>query len=168
MLSSPIILHDDPRHLFLEQTMNSQQINRYLFIASVLFLCFTFGCGPPVKVAEKEKPKPVLGGKTQEIGEWNPNGDQQLHENDEVNMINRTRVGATHAINEVSRLTVKRAVDLFWAAEGRYPKSHEEFMKKVIIANKIELPMPVTSCEYQYDVKNHELVIVKKKKEKNE
>jgi len=144
--------------------------NRYLSIASILpilLLCFTFGCSPPPskEVAEEEKPKSILGQTTQEIGEWDPNGGQEIRGAEEVNMVNRVRVGAGSALHDSAKLIVKRSVDLFWGFEGRYPESHEEFMKKVIIANNVKLPMPMTSCEYQYDVENHELVIVEKKKE---
>jgi len=147
--------------------MKSNQIFRLLSATSILLLCFTFGCSPPPskKVAEEEKPKPILGQTTKEVTEWDPNGGQQLHEQDEVNMINRVRVGGTYAIHEVARLKVKQSVNLFWGAEGRYPKSHQEFMEKVFDVYVKELPALNTSCEYQYDVKNHELVIVDKKKE---
>jgi len=129
-------------------------------------LCVAFGCNPPpAKKAEKEKPQPILGQTTQEIGEWDPNGGQQAHERDEVNIVNHVRVGGTHAIHEVARLKVQQSVQLFWASEGRYPKSHEEFMKKVFDVYVKDLPAPVTSCEYQYDVENHTLVVVEKKKD---
>lgn len=147
--------------------MTSNRTYRLLTSASILLLCFAFGCGPqPEKVAEEEKPQPILGQKTQKIGEWDANAGRQLREEggDKVNMINHLRQGTGYAIHESARLIVKRHVDLFWGFEGRYPKSHQEFMDKVIIANKVQLPMPMTSCEYQYDVQNHELKVVEKEK----
>ena len=64
------------------------------------------------------------------------------------------------------RLQIKyHALNLFHTPRnGRYPKSHEEFMEKVIKANNIQLPQPVTTAEYQYDVENHELKVVDKVK----
>ena len=70
--------------------------------------------------------------------------------------------GASHAIHEIARLQIKQSVEMFRAVEGRYPESHEEFMEKVIKANGIKLPAPVTTAEYQYDVENHELLVVEK------
>jgi len=149
--------------------MNVAPVSRLLSVLSICaiaLLCFSLGCSPPPeKVAEKEDNGGAIFGKeTQEIGEFDPNADRQVRENgdEEVNIVNRTRVVATQAINEIARLQIKRSVDLFNAAEGRYPKSHEEFMEKVIKANHIKLPQPVNSCEYQYDVENHELKIVRK------
>ena len=147
--------------------MKSNQIFRVLSATSILLLCLTFGCNPPTpkkEVVEEEQPQSILGQTTQEIYEWDPNGGQEVHEQDEVNLINRTRVGGSYAIHEMARLKVKKTVDLFWASEGRYPKSHEEFMEKVIKFYDCKLPMPTKSCEYHYDVENHELLVVKKKK----
>ena len=147
--------------------MKSNQTFRSLTATSILLLCVALGCSPPPAkdVAEKEKPKSILGQTTKEVAEWNPKGDQQANELDEVNMVNHVRVGATHAIHEVARLKVQRGLQLFWGSEGRYPKSFDEFMKKVFDVYIKDLPMPTTSCEYQYDVENHELVVVEKKKD---
>lgn len=147
--------------------MKSNRTFRLLTSTSVLLLCVALGCNPPPakKVAE-EKPQPILGQTTQEIGEWDPNAGRQLREEggEKVNMLNHLRQGTGYAIHESARLIVKKNVDLFWGFEGRYPKSHEEFMEKVIVAYKVKLPMPMTSCEYQYDVENHALKVVEKEK----
>lgn len=42
----------------------------------------------------------------------------------------------------------------------RYPKDHEEFMTQIIKANNINLPVLPGGRKYQYDVENHELVII--------
>jgi len=150
--------------------MKSNQIYRLLTATSVLLLCFSFGCSPPPakEVAKKEKPKAIFGQTTQEITEWDPDAGRNIREEggEKVNMFSHVRQGGSYAIHEIARLQIKRFVDLFWAAEGRYPESHEEFMEKVVIANGIKLPMPVTTCEYQYDVKNHALVVVDKIEDK--
>ena len=61
-------------------------------------------------------------------------------------------------------MTVNQAVEMFRATEGRYPKDYQEFKSKVIEAKQIRLPVPGEGLEYQYDVQNHSLVVVKSKK----
>lgn len=150
--------------------MKSRQFNHFFAVASLLFLCFSFGCQPPEtqEAVEKEKPQGGIFGKTvREVGEWDPNGGQKIREEggDKVNFVNRSLQGASSAIQDVAQLKVKQSLELFRAEKGRYPKSHEEFMEDVFKRYVIELPMPVTSCEYQYDVENHQLLLVEKKEQ---
>lgn len=127
------------------------------------------GCGRPT--AEKfptkeEKPKeklePVLGRKTQEVGEFQP-GEQKesdLSVKAGSNPIAAYGGGATYAIAQSAKLGVTHALRMFNALEGRYPKDHEEFMEKIIKANGIQLPVLPGKRRYMYDVEKHELVIV--------
>jgi hypothetical protein len=46
---------------------------------------------------------------------------------------------------------VTYALKLFEASEGRAPKSHEEFMEKIITANNISLPELPAGQSYVYD-----------------
>ena len=48
-------------------------------------------------------------------------------------------------------IQVKHALDLFEAYEGYAPKSHEEFMEKIIKANMIKLPELPEGHKYVYD-----------------
>ena len=63
---------------------------------------------------------------------------------------------------------VPQLLGLFAATEGRYPKSHEEFWEKVIVANHFEpqanknapqLPELPAGHRYLYDVEKHELMV---------
>ena len=45
---------------------------------------------------------------------------------------------------------INHALQLFNAQEGRFPKSHEEFMQRIIQANNIQLPELVEGDEYVY------------------
>lgn len=47
-------------------------------------------------------------------------------------------------------LSVKPAIELFKASEGRFPKSHEEFMEKIIKANQIALPALPEGMTYRF------------------
>jgi len=58
-------------------------------------------------------------------------------------------------------LQIEHAVNLFNASEGRYPQSHEEFMARIIQENQLRLPQLPDGLEYQYDVANHKLVIIR-------
>ncbi|TWT86923.1 hypothetical protein Mal64_37530 [Pseudobythopirellula maris] len=52
---------------------------------------------------------------------------------------------------------VTHALNLYWASEGDYPKSHEEFMEKVIEFNQITLPELDGDYEYWYNPEDHQL-----------
>lgn len=61
---------------------------------------------------------------------------------------------------EIPMLAIEHALNLYNAAEGRFPQSHEEFMTQIIEANNIRLPTLPSELQYQYDVAGHRLVIV--------
>lgn len=61
---------------------------------------------------------------------------------------------------ELPMLAIEHALNLYNAAEGRFPQSHDEFMAQVIAANNIRLPALPNGLQYQYDVAGHRLVIV--------
>lgn len=62
---------------------------------------------------------------------------------------------------EIPQLAIQHALELFNASEGRYPNSFDEFMKRVIQENQIRLPQLPQGMEFQYDVQNHKLMVVK-------
>ena len=64
-------------------------------------------------------------------------------------------------MEQVAEIPIIQGVQLFHATEGRYPKDHEEFMTRVIKANKIKLPKLSEGKRYEYDVENHKLMIVR-------
>ena len=121
----------------------------------------------PPEPAQSQAPKPntgIFNKKTQEVGELDPNGNRTVQDYDPGthNPINPLSALKQYKsmISKISKLGIKKAVDLFHAEHGRYPKDHEEFMSKIIKRNKIQLPVLAGKAEYQYDVENHELVIV--------
>ena len=149
--------------------MKSIQLLRFISIASLLMLCFTVGCNPPTpkkKVAkEKGTATGIIGKTTTKVGEWDPDAGQEIvvEDGEDINMINRNMKTLGKVTHQSAKWKVQRALEMFRATEGRYPESHEEFMKKVFHPGIKNLPEPITTCEYQYDVENHELLIVKKK-----
>ncbi len=124
----------------------------------LLVLAAACGCEDQVK----KSPNSIIGKKTQDIGEFDPNAgakvsDAKINATDPITAPTSAygpmleRISATH---------IEQAVRLFEATEGRYPMSYEEFMEKIIKANKIELPVLPGGKKYQYDVENHKLVVV--------
>jgi hypothetical protein len=59
---------------------------------------------------------------------------------------------------------IKSAMDGYVQGEndGKYPKTTEEFMKKVVEPNMIELPELPENQEYYFDPEQHELVILER------
>ncbi len=51
-------------------------------------------------------------------------------------------------------------MDLYKAANDRYPANYQEFMTEIIKANNIALPVLPSYQEYGYDEKEHKLVIL--------
>jgi hypothetical protein len=56
-------------------------------------------------------------------------------------------------------IEVPHALALYDATNGGPPKTHEEFMKNVIEANKIKLPVLPDGQEYLYDPERNELMV---------
>jgi hypothetical protein len=60
-------------------------------------------------------------------------------------------------------VAVPQALLLFNATEGRFPKSHEEFMQKIIVANNIQLPELPPNHRYKWDPEHNELMVERPK-----
>jgi len=149
--------------------MKSIQLIRFFSIASLLIFCFTVGCNPPTpkkKVAKKKGDATGIFNKTTtEVGEWDPGAGFEVvvEDGEDVNMINRNLKGLGAASDMLAKMKVQAALEQYRALEGHYPKTYDEFKNKFFKNWVKDLPMPRTTCEYQYDVDNHELLIVKKK-----
>lgn len=59
----------------------------------------------------------------------------------------------------VFNIQIPHAMQLFEGAEGRKPKSHEEFMSRIIRENNIQLPRLPEGQRYQYDPERGELMV---------
>jgi len=57
----------------------------------------------------------------------------------------------------IFEIAIPQAMNLFQALEGRMPKSHQEFMDKIITANKIQLPELPAGQVYRFNVEKKEL-----------
>ena len=149
--------------------MKSIPLLRFTSIACALAICWTIGCVPPPKKAAKKKGTAtgIIGKTTKKVGEWDPDAGRELAVQDgsDINIINKNMKVLGKVTHQIGQMKVQQSLELFRATEDRYPKSHKEFMDKVFDVYVIELPEPLTTCEYQYDVENHQLLVVKKEKE---
>ena len=100
---------------------------------------------------------------TDKIGEFDPNAGDEVVKPD-VKMTNPI-TGPLEAyqplVQQIAALGIEHAVNLFNASEGRYPNSYDEFMTRIIKENNIRLPVLSPGLEYQYDVENHKLLVIR-------
>ena len=150
-------------------TIKNKTGSRWMILCLVVTLGMVVGCEPPAQTAEQPQAKKdnrgIFGKKTQEVGEFDPDGGAKVDDG-KVNQqhLATPGIGALAgygpAAQQASKLAVQQALNLFNAANGRFPKDHDEFMDKIIKANNIRLPVLPGGRQYQYDVENHELVVV--------
>ena len=60
-------------------------------------------------------------------------------------------------------IQIPKALQLFKATNGSAPKSHDEFMEKIIKAGRIELPKLPPGRRYIYDPKTEKLMVERQK-----
>jgi hypothetical protein len=121
------------------------------------------GCMKPLdQQVKKSENSTVIGKKTQDIGAFDPNAgakvsDSKIHATDPI-----TAPTSAYGpmLEQISKTTIAHALSLFNATEGRYPNSHDEFMTRIIKENNIQLPVLPGGKKYQYDVENHQLVVL--------
>ena len=121
--------------------------------------CGLWGCSEMVST-DPERNKPLRPKTTYDIGEFK--GDSEVVQPDvEVSNPLTAPLEAYEPMKQkLAALNIDQAVNLFHATEGRYPKDHDEFMQRVIKANRIRLPEPAHGLRYEYDVDAHKLVVV--------
>lgn len=132
-------------------------MNRFLPV----ILCLLVGCSEGLVDRDPDRKNPVNPGTTDEIDEFRGDAEVVDQEVEITNPITGPLEAVEPTRQRIAILEITHAVNLFHALEGRYPKDHDEFMEKVIKANNIRLPQLGTRYSYQYDVENHELLVVK-------
>lgn len=134
------------------------------------FVLLSAGCMESLEQQTKKSPNRIIGKKTQEIGKFDPNAGLEVSDS-EVHVTNPI-TGPLEAygptVEQISKMQIDHAVQLFHAEHARYP-DYDEFMTEIIRKNNIQLPVLPGGAKYQYDEENHALVVVKKPEEvKNE
>ncbi|MDG1894613.1 MAG: hypothetical protein P8J37_06875 [Fuerstiella sp.] len=135
--------------------------SRHLILILPL-LVMTAGCGDLVEPQTSQPKQTAKLKTTDDIGQFKAaEGKQTVSSKVKIS---NPLTGALEAYEptkqKIGELQIQQAVNLFNASEGRYPKDHEEFMTKVIKANKIRLPQLGPGKQYQYDVENNALMVV--------
>jgi len=120
------------------------------------------GCMDSLDKQVQKQDSPVLGKKTQDVGQFDPNAKNVVSDSKVV--VTDPILGGAQAygpiMEQIAKLGIDSALGTFYALEGRYPKDHEEFMTQIIKANNLQLPVLPGGKKYQYDVENHKLVVV--------
>jgi hypothetical protein len=62
-------------------------------------------------------------------------------------------------------IEIPHALDLYKATEGHGPKSHDEFMEKIVQFNRIKLPQLPPGHKYVYDVEQEMLMVERPKRQ---
>lgn len=114
------------------------------------------------KQVQKDPDRGIIGKTTQDIGEFQP-GAGAVVSDSKVNVSNPV-TGPLEAygpmVEQISKTQIMHALNLYKVENERYPATHEEFMTDIIKRNNIRLPVLPGGKQYQYDVANHELVVV--------
>jgi hypothetical protein len=118
------------------------------------------GCSEPTETATKPKPKSIIGQKTQDIGEAEEGVEEAEMTAKPGLLTSMSAYGP--AVGKIAKMQVQQAINLFNAEHDRYPKDHAEFMAEIVKKNNLQLPVLPGKRRYQYDVKNHQLIIVEK------
>ncbi len=137
-----------------------------LMILSLCLVVLTGGCMKSTadKSEDGESKSGIIGKETQDIGEFDPNANANVSDGKMKTPHPLNPLGAMNAygplVEKLAGLNIDHALSLYQAEHGRYPKTHKEFMDKVIKRNGIKLPKLPGGAQYQYDVANHKLVVV--------
>ncbi len=121
------------------------------------------GCMDSLENQTKKDPNSIIGKKTDKITEFDAKDKQEVSDSkvraDDPILAPLQAYGPM--VEQISKMEIEHAVDLFNASEGRYPKDHDEFMLRIIKANNIKLPVLPGGWKYAYDVPNHKLEVVR-------
>jgi len=128
-----------------------------------LTIAMTAGCVDSLANQAKKDPNSIIGKKTDKIEKFDPKAKQEVSDSkvkaDDPILYPLQAYGPM--VEQISKMHVEHALDLFNATEGRYPKDYEEFMTRIIKANSIKLPVLPGQWKYAYDVENHKLEVVR-------
>lgn len=114
-------------------------------------LCLLFvGCDMPTNQPPKPGAGPITEPVKAEVG-VGKQGRSLDNENDVQQIISMPVSQFFKAKEKIAyEIAVPHALNLFNASEGRLPKSHEEFMEKIIRFNNIQLPKLPDGAVYRF------------------
>lgn len=117
------------------------------------------------KLKAPEKLEFIVGKRTQEIKNAGPELQQgdarvattKITAKDPITLQGNAYVTS---IGRIAIMQIEQAINLYHAANDRYPKDYEEFMSEIIKANNIGLPQLPYYQKYGYDEKEHKLIVL--------
>lgn len=138
-----------------------------LFLATGWILGLT-ACTPP-PAQKKPDNSGIIGRTTQEVGEYDPAAGGRVSDSSiDEGQLATPLIGAAAAYGplteQAAKLAIQQRLNFFYAEYGRYPRDHAEFMARIIQPDSpeaVHLPALRAGRKYQYDVENHELLIVR-------
>lgn len=132
-------------------------------IACLLMLAVSLcGCSKSLQDQVKKSDTNIVGKTTDDIGEFDPKANNKVVEAkvEITNPVTGALEAYGPAVQRISEGEIAHALNLFNAENDRYPKDYDEFMDKIVKANRIKLPVLPGKKKYQYDVENHKLIVV--------
>jgi hypothetical protein len=131
--------------------------------AAGLAMALLAGCTESLSDQAKKDPNSIIGRKTDKIEKFDPKAKQEVSDSkvraDDPVLAPLQAYGPM--VEQISKMEVDHAVELFNASEGHYPKDYDEFMTRVVKPNNIKLPVLPGGWKYAYDVPNHKLEVIR-------
>lgn len=136
----------------------------------------SLGCRPEEEILQEEAQaianaqalaaKPPMEDQVAKVGVGlQGNSLDSIGENDARSIITGPAVAYFNTKEKiVFEIQIPQALNFFEATNGRKPKSQEEYMRDIIEANKIKLPVLPEGMVYEYKPDVHELWVVAAKK----
>jgi hypothetical protein len=120
---------------------------------------------PAVSATPKKATGPIIGRRTQKVVSAAPEleagkakvASTKITAKDPITLVGNAYVSI---VGRATMLSIEHSLDLFHAANDRYPKDLAEFMAEIIKPNGIALPVLPQYQEYGYDEKEHKLIIL--------
>jgi hypothetical protein len=148
-------------------------MNAYRLILLTLGIALLIGCQrsepvqsttptpPPATAAAPPPPPPPAAPKTPETTQQKAAVGVGVKGRGYGEGVVATPIASLFAVRErlVFEVSIPEAMKLFKATEDRLPKSHEEFMERIIKENHIVLPLLPEGSRYRYDPKSGELMV---------
>jgi len=135
-------------------------MHRFLYFTFSIASCVTIAGCEPMPTATNPPP-PAVQTPTESVKAQVGVGakGRSLDNETGVGKMISTPVSALFAVKErvAFDIQIPSALNLFRASEGRFPKSHEEFMEKIVKANQIKLPELPAGMVYRFNTELGEL-----------
>lgn len=135
----------------------------YPFLALLVLSVLASGCVPSQAdnaPEPKKKNTGIIGKKTQDIGEAKPGAKQADLKGKPGSYTSALTGGVLQSYKTIADMQIKPLIEMYRVEHEEYPKDHETFMRDIIKANNIQLPVLPGGRQYQYDVENHVLIVV--------